>query len=210
MKKLFLYILFLFIFLLPAPAEAEDNVENKEINPTDIPKLTIDPTKEVPAYMLVPKPTPTPRQKEPEKEADSRAWTTFEYSNLIKKTAEKYDLDPQVIYATIMTESEGNPYAFRYEPGIKDASLCMGQILISTARNLGFMGPVKELYKPDVCIDLIGKYHRNMLDTYGELTPRQLATAYNAGSPYKRAVAGHIWRFMLWYNGENPNLIASR
>lgn len=196
------------IFLFP-PSVAAD-FAGETVEEADIPRLMVDPAKEVPAYILVPRPTPSPKKDTPEKEVDTRAWTTFEYSNLIKKTAEKYHLDPQVIYATIMTESEGDKYAFRYEPGIKDASLCMGQILISTARSLGFRGAAKELYKPDVCIDLIGKYHKNMLDTYGYLTPRQLATAYNAGSPYKRAVPGHIWRFMLWYNGENPNLIASR
>lgn len=162
--------------------------------------LIIDPSRQVPDYKIVPPPAPSPQKDRPESYEDIRSWTKFEYRKIIASVAKRYDLDPQVIYATIMTESEGNPYAFRYEPQIKDASLCMGQILISTAKSLGFNGDPKDMYKPEVCIDLIGKYHRNMLDTYGELSPMQLAVAYNAGSPWKRAVPGHLFRFRKWYN----------
>lgn len=131
--------------------------------------------------------------------SDSRTWIKSPYRNMIRATALKYDLDPQIIYATIMTESEGNPFSYRYESHLNDASLGLGQILISTARSLGFSGHPYELYKPEISIDLIGKYHRNMLDHYGQLTPIQLATAYNAGSPWKRPVYGHISRFNKWY-----------
>jgi hypothetical protein len=132
---------------------------------------------------------------------DQRTWTTFPYKNIIENVASKYKLDPQLIYATIMTESNGNVYAYRYEPDIKDASLCMGQILISTARSLGFRGNPNDMYKPEICIDLIGKYHRIMLNEFGDLTPNQLATAYNAGSPWNQPVPGHLYRFDIWYNG---------
>jgi len=181
---------------------AEENYsETSEIiiEEADIPNLTIDPSKEVSVEKVIPPPAPTPEKNE-EPVGDNRSWTRSEYKDLIYETSKKYNLDPQVIYATIMTESEGDPYAFRYEPDLQDASLCMGQILLSTARSLGFSGDPIEMYQPEVCIDLIGKYHRNMLDTYGELTPLQLATAYNSGSPWKRAVAGHLFRFWMWYN----------
>ncbi len=155
----------------------------------------------------VPKPTPSanpsllsPLAKKKEFfSKDTRSWTRFKYNTIIQKVASEYNLDPQVIYATIMTESEGNENAYRYEPHIRDASLCMGQILISTARSLGFKGDPQQMYEPNICIDLIGKYHRHMLDTYGELTPLQLATAYNTGSPWKRPVPGHLFRFKMWY-----------
>lgn len=130
---------------------------------------------------------------------DTRSWTKFSYKNLIAQTAVKYDLDPQLIYATIMTESEGDIFAYRYERHLREASLCMGQILVSTARGLGFTGSPSGLFEPSVCIDLVGKYHRNMLDTFGDLTPLQLATAYNAGSPWKRPVRGHLIRFKKWF-----------
>lgn len=207
MKKVFLIIVVFYTLSLSCKAGSvyakEDISKPETIEQKDLPKLIIDPDKEVPIEKLLPPPTPTPvLPKITQGISDFRSWTKSEYKNLIEEAAKKYSLDPQVIYATIMTESEGNKYAFRYEPQIKDASLCMGQILISTARSLGFSGSPKELYKPEVCIDLIGKYHRKMLSTYGELTPIQLATAYNAGSPWKRPVRGHIYRFQKWYNEE--------
>lgn len=134
---------------------------------------------------------------------DLRSWTGFKYREEIARTASKYDLDPQLIYATIMTESQGNRYAYRYEPALGEASYCLGQILESTARSLGFNGNAHELYDPEVCIDLIGRYHRKMIEDYGELTPLQLARAYNSGSPWKRPVWGHINRFTSWYYEES-------
>ena len=187
--------------LFTRPAFAEDKKDIMEIEETDIPKLTIDETREVPEYKLLPPPAPTPEEKK-EVPQDKRSWIKSPYSKEISVTAKKYKLDPQVIYATIMTESEGDPNAFRYEPGLKDASLCLGQILVSTAKSLGFAGKTKDMYKTDVCIDLIGKYHRKMLDTYGDLTPTQLAIAYNAGSPWKRPVRGHLTRFKKWFDEE--------
>ena len=175
----------------------EDTAVEKE----DIDTLTVDSDEPPPDHQIIPPPAPTPPQREEEKE-DKRSWTKFTHKKIIARVSEKYKVDPQIIYATIMTESKGNEYAFSYEPSIKDASLCMGQILISTARRLGFSGEPKEMYKPDVCIDLIGKYHRMMLDTYGDLTPEQLARAYNTGSPYKRPVLGHLFRFNMWYYEE--------
>lgn len=151
---------------------------------------------------LLPVPTPSPPAEE-KAPVDTRSWTKSEYSQLIAVTAAKYNLDPQLIYATIMTESRGNPNAYRFEPRLKDASLCLGQILTSTARLLGFRGEAKELYKPEVCIDLIGKYHRTMLDKHGDLSVNELAAAYNTGSPRKRPIAGYLKKFN-GYLKDNP------
>lgn len=146
--------------------------------------------------------TPTAKVNQAET-TDTRTWTKFKYKDLIADTSHKYDLDPQLIYATIMTESEGNEYAYRFEPHLDEPSLCMGQILVSTARGLGFEDDPIEMFEPKICIDLIGKYHRNMLDTYNSLTPQQLARAYNTGSPWKRPVYGHLARFNMWYHEES-------
>ena len=149
-------------------------------------------------------PAPTPAaEKAKETELvlpeNTGTWSKFKYSGLIANTAQKYNLDPQLIYATIMTESEGDEYAYRYEPHLNEPSLCMGQILVSTARSLGFTDNVRQMYDPDICIDLIGKYYKRVLDEYGYLTPHQLARAYNTGSPWGRAVWGHISRFSMWF-----------
>lgn len=199
MKKYLLFFIILILLTL-LPKRVYALVEEK-----DIPKLTIDRTKEVPEYELVPRPTPAPAADEL-KTADKRSWAKSEYKLIIARVAKKYDLDPQVIYAVIMTETHGDKYAFRFEPGISDASFGLGQILLSTARSLGFNGQPKELYKPEISIDLVGKYQRYLLDTYGNLTPNQIATAYNSGSPWKRAAWGHLYRFNLWLKGEDGKL----
>lgn len=148
------------------------------------------------ARLLTPVPTPSPQEKP---DIDIRSWTRSPYKKEISAASAKYNLDPQLIYATIMTESEGKLYAFRWEPHLDDASLCLGQILVGTARSLGFTDDPKKLFEPEICIDLIGKYHRHMLGRYGDLTPLQLATAYNTGSPFKRPVRGHLIRFQMWF-----------
>lgn len=191
MKRKILYLIVAILFLL-CPKGA---VHAEEI--TDPSQYTLEESREAPAYKIIPPPTPTPQITIPE---DKRSWTRSKYKEIIQSVSVKYNLDPQLIHATIMTESEGRENAYRYEPRLNDASLCLGQILTSTARYLGYTGNIKDIYKPEVCIDLIGRYHRKMLDTYGELNSTQLAIAYNAGSPWKRPVYGHITRFQKWFN----------
>lgn len=123
------------------------------------------------------------------------------YGGLIHKTAAKYNLDPNLIFATIMIESGGDAKAIRHEPRINDASYGLGQILYGTARGIGFTGSPTDLFDPEVSIDLIGKYHRRNQDAYDfELTPEQLTIAYNTGSPYSRPWPGHLKKFYKWYN----------
>ncbi|KKS14590.1 MAG: hypothetical protein UU77_C0048G0004 [candidate division WWE3 bacterium GW2011_GWC1_41_7] len=129
------------------------------------------------------------------------------YGYLINKTAEKYHLDPKLIFATVMLESGGDTYAVRHEPSIGDSSYGLGQILYGTARSIGFEGNAKDLYDPEINIDLIGKYHRRNQDVYGgKLTVQQLTVAYNTGSPFNSAYPGHMNKFNKWYDSVN-NLI---
>ena len=90
------------------------------------------------AQVADPVPNPTPVQNvevasssptpSPEIYKTDKSWVKFKYKRLIAETSERYNLDPQLIYATIMTESEGNERAYRYEPSLGEASLCMGQL----------------------------------------------------------------------------------
>lgn len=202
MRKLILYIcILIFPFILGRVSPVVTSVNAVQIEQSEVENFKLEARNDIPQppeLTLVPTPSPLPVNSPEAEKADTRSWTKSPFVKEIAAVSRKYDLDPQIIYATIMTESEGNQYAFRYEPKIKDASLCLGQILISTARQLGFNGDPRELYKPSVCIDLIGKYHRMMLGRYGTLTPVQLAIAYNAGSPHKRPVRGHLTRFKKW------------
>lgn len=150
--------------------------------------------------LLHPTPTPAGQKTESEKLADGRTWKKFKYREIIAQVANTYQIDPQIIYATIMTESQGQEYVYRFEPHLGEGSYCMGQILLSTAYKLGLRGAATQLFDPQICIDMIGRYHRLMLDTHGELTALQLARAYNTGSPWKRPVWGHLNRFRKWYN----------
>lgn len=123
------------------------------------------------------------------------------YGHLIRATADKYELDPNLIFATIMIESGGNTYAIRHEPRLNDASYGLGQILYSTARGIGYTGSPTGLYDPAVNIDLIGKYHKRNFDHYKkQLSPQELTVAYNTGSPYKKPHPGHLKKFNRWYN----------
>lgn len=122
------------------------------------------------------------------------------YGPIINDVAQKYQLDPKLILATILLESGGNTYAIRHEPQINDASYGLGQILYGTAKLIGFEGTPDDLYNPEINIDLIGKYHRRNMDVYGpNLTPEQLTIAYNAGSPYSSPYPGHLQKFNKWF-----------
>ena len=122
------------------------------------------------------------------------------YGHIVDRVAKKYDLDPKLIYATIMLESGGNTYAIRSEPSINDASYGLGQILYGTARMMGFEGTSDKLFDPEVNIELIGRYHKRNQDAYGgELTPQQLTIAYNSGSPYNYPYPGHMTKFEKWF-----------
>lgn len=135
------------------------------------------------------------------KEDEKAALVQERYGHIIKRVAEKYKVDPKLIFATIMLESGGNTYAIRHEPQINDASYGLGQILYGTARGIGFEGTPEKLFDPEVNIELIGKYHKRNMDVYGSnLTPQQLTVAYNAGSPYSTPYPGHLTKFQKWFD----------
>ena len=112
-----------------------------------------------------------------ELERASLVWTR--YGSLIRRAAEEYDLDPNLIFATIMVESGGNTYAIRQEPRIHDASYGLGQLLYGTARGIGYRGTPDGLFNPEVNINLIAKYHKRNFDRYSDLDSKELTIAYN-------------------------------
>lgn len=133
-----------------------------------------------------------------EVERANLVWARYGY--LIRRSAAEYDLEPNLIFATIMVESGGNTYAIRQEPRIHDASYGLGQLLYGTARGIRYRGKPEGLFDPAVNIDLIARYHKRNFDHYNELDSRELTVAYNTGSPYKRPHPGHLTKFDKWYN----------
>lgn len=142
--------------------------------------------------------TPAELRGKSDIERANLVWARYGY--LIRHSAKEYDLDPNLIFATIMVESSGNTYAIRHEPRINDASYGLGQILYGTARGIGYRGKPEGLFDPATNIDLIARYHKRNYDRYRELNPVELTTAYNTGSPFKRPHPGHLARFDKWYN----------
>lgn len=122
------------------------------------------------------------------------------YGQYIHSSAREHNIDPQLIFATIMIESGGDTFAIRHEPRLNDASYGLGQLLYSTAKAIGFSGAPSELFDPEININLIAKYHKQNLNRNPELSPEQLTIAYNTGSPYKKPYPGHLKKFDKWYN----------
>lgn len=159
------------------------------------------PTDSVDFYKPV---TAIERQELANLDEDEKARLVWDrYGHVIKRKSAQYNLDPKLVFATVMVESKGDTYAIRYEPQIGDASYGLGQILYGTAVSIGFEGNPDQLYDPEVNIDLISRYHRRNLEVYGNLTNEQLITAYNTGNPYSYALPGHLDKFSKWFNKAN-------
>jgi soluble lytic murein transglycosylase-like protein len=141
-----------------------------------------------------------PEELKGKNELERAALVWSRYGSLIRKAADEYDLDPNLIFATIMVESGGNTYAIRQEPRIRDASYGLGQLLYGTARGIGYRGTPEGLFDPEININLIAKYHKRNFDHYQDLDSKELTIAYNTGSPYKRPHPGHLTKFDKWYN----------
>ena len=123
-----------------------------------------------------------------------------DFTDIILSTAAKYSVDPALLYATIMTESGGNPQATRYEPHLDESSYGLGQILESTARGLGYQGPAQGLFNPATNLDYVSRYLLQGRQA-GAQTPQQYATFYNTGRLGGTPTQGHLERFMQNYQG---------
>lgn len=95
------------------------------------------------------------------------------------QAARKYRVSRALIKAIILAESGFRPDAHRDEPALGDASRGLMQMLLSTARALGFNGPPEELYRPDVAIEYGTRYLALLLEQFR--SERLAVAAYNCG-----------------------------
>lgn len=123
---------------------------------------------------------------------------------LIQKYAEKYSLDPAIVYGVCMTESSMNPKATRFEPGYKwlyHVDMCakeanvpfevekrqqmtsfgIMQLMGGVLREYNYWGRLSDiLYSPDAQIAFGCRHLASKIAKYGlELG----ILAYNSGSP---------------------------
>lgn len=123
-----------------------------------------------------------------------------------KLNCEKNNLDKKIVYGIIKIESQGNPFALRYELKDKDLvtpekfarmnnttvitefegqrfSFGLMQILASTARGIGFNGPLGMLFNIQTNLyygcKYLGDLKKRFPDGYDYIA------AFNAGHPSK-------------------------
>lgn len=129
----------------------------------------------------------------------------------IARIANQHGLPPELVRAIVQVESDGNPWATRYEPGFFDRyikaaairpippcsllterqlramSFGLMQIMGETARWIGFDGPfLTALCDPEIGLEYGCRYLSRLVKTYLDKDGwNAVIAAYNAGSPRK-------------------------
>lgn len=155
-----------------------------------------------------------------------RIWRAYE-TEILRETA-RYAVPAELILATICTESRGNRFAVREEPGyVSDeetpnlVSPGLMQTLIATAR--GTLARDPDIAVEDIDRDWLfdagnsiraGTAYIARQRGITQLDPPKVACAYNAGGVYYNGGAGNRWkmrqypigsgehadRFVMWFN----------
>ena len=99
------------------------------------------------------------------------AASTPDISNLVEQTANRLEIDPQLVDAIIKVESEYNPRAVSSK-----GAMGLMQLIPETAQRFGVANP----FDPQDNIQGGVSYLKYLLDLFGGDLPRSLA-AYNAG-----------------------------
>jgi hypothetical protein len=102
------------------------------------------------------------------------------FQSIVLQAAKDYDVDPSLIRAIIMAESNYNPRAVSHR-----GAQGLMQLMPTTAKWLG----VKDVFDPAANIDAGVRYFKRLLDRFDGNIELALA-AYNAGSRYVRKYKG--------------------
>src|SRR5690349_13202463 len=98
----------------------------------------------------------------------------------VGRAARQQGIDPVLVAGVVQQESSFRPDAFRAEPQIRDASRGLMQLLLGTARWMGFTGEPAELFDVETNLTYGCRYLRYLLHRYNGHVRRALA-GYNAG-----------------------------
>ena len=102
------------------------------------------------------------------------------YDDHINRAASRYDVPAWLIKGLIAAESGFRADAYRPEPRVNDAAHGLMQILLSTARDMGYWGSSSGLMDPATNIDLGTRYLGMMMERFDRDYELAVA-AYNAG-----------------------------
>lgn len=104
----------------------------------------------------------------------------------IQRVAQSAGFPPALLAAVVDLESGGDPAAYRAEPHIDDASIGLCQLLMKTARTLGYSGAagtpdaLSGLFNPETNLMYGAKFLRDLWAKYSGDVAR-VASAYNGG-----------------------------
>ena len=101
-----------------------------------------------------------------------------DWREYVEVVARKEGIDPDLVRAIILTESGGNPYAYRKEIGKPYESIGLMQVTLQAARDVGFRGRKEDLFDPFTNIEVGVKYLKKMINRFGLYYG---IAAYNAG-----------------------------
>lgn len=113
-------------------------------------------------------------------ESDEKEKSASPYDGIIRRVAERYEVDPALVKAIIMAESSYNPRAVS-----RKGARGLMQLMPSTARALG----VEDSFDPEDNIDAGVRYFKQLLEQFDGNLKLAIA-AYNAGSRKVRMYKG--------------------
>lgn len=124
------------------------------------------------------------------------------YDNLVEAAAAAHAVPAAWIKAVIGAETSfAVPAPRRWEPKVNEYAYGPMQILLSTARGLGFGGTGADLEQPAINIDVGADYLSRIRGDYGN-DFRRVYSAYNSGNPDRwltsDQVRANVDRAMGW------------
>lgn len=113
------------------------------------------------------------------------------YDELIARAHSRFPVVPaDIIKGVIATESSFRPEVWRDEPQIHDRSRGLMQLLLKTARGLGFRESPDLLYDPELNVMLGTALLAQLYRRFGDWT--DALAAYNGGYPRRSTTTGQL------------------